>query len=198
MENDFLKETGLALKRAVLPFKVIAAVAFGSQVKGLASPSSDFDILIIAEGINPKRQRRGGEIAKIKKALPLLFLDLLLLTRDEAVSNFENHNPLFLDIAEEGVVIFDEDSFAEKLMVETREYIRQKGIRKLKDGWAFPVQQGVATPLSKVSNKDFSLAMLKDGEREPSSGGRDIGRDGAGGQSEQVSGHNWKQPLAAL
>jgi hypothetical protein len=38
-------------------------------------------------------------------------LDLLLLTKGEVISNFENHNPLFLDIAAEGVVIFDEDSF---------------------------------------------------------------------------------------
>ncbi|MBT9170595.1 MAG: hypothetical protein DDT18_00938 [Actinobacteria bacterium] len=54
--------------------------------------------------------------------------------------------------------------FCYNLMAETREYIRHKGIKKLKDGWAFPVQQGVATPLSKVSNRDFSVAMLKDGE----------------------------------
>lgn len=166
MENDFLKETGFALQRALLPFKVSAAVAFGSQVTGLASSFSDFDLLVVAEGINPRRHRRGEEIVEIKKALPILFLDLLLLTKSEAISNFANHNPLFLDIAEEGVVILDEGNFVENLMSETREYIRQKGIKKLTDGWAFPVQQGQATPLSKVSNKDFSLAMLKDGERD--------------------------------
>jgi len=166
MENDFLKETGAALTNAFLPFKINAIVAFGSQVKGLASLFSDLDLLVVAEGINPKRQRRGEEILEIKKARPALFLDLLLLTKSETVSNFENHNPLFLDIAEEGVVIFDEDNFVGNLMAETREYVRQKGIKKLKDGWAFPVQKGRATYLSKVSNKDFSLAMLQDGERD--------------------------------
>jgi HEPN domain-containing protein/predicted nucleotidyltransferase len=166
VKDSFLKETGFVLKEAMLRFRVIAAVAFGSQVKGLASSFSDIDLLVVAEGINPKRHRRGEEIAEIKQALPALFLDLLLLTRGEAISNFENHNPLFLDIACEGVVILDEDSFVENLMAETREYIRQKGIKKLEGGWAFPVQQGVATPLSKVSNEDFALAMLKDGERD--------------------------------
>ncbi len=30
----------------------------------------------------------------------------------------------------------------------------------------FPVEQGKPTPLSKVTNEDFSRAMLKDGERD--------------------------------
>jgi len=166
MENSSLPETGSALEKASLTFRVVAAVAFGSQVKGLASPSSDLDILVIAEGLNPKRHRRGNEAIEIKKAIPACILDLLLLTKDEAISNFTNHNPLFLDIAEEGIVLFDKDDFVELLMSETREYIREKGIIRLGDGWAFPVQQGIATPLSRVSNKDFSLAMLKDGERD--------------------------------
>jgi hypothetical protein len=33
---------------------------------------------------------------------PKIPLDVLLLTQEEVVSNFRNHNPLFLDIAEEG------------------------------------------------------------------------------------------------
>ncbi|GFP25476.1 hypothetical protein HKBW3S43_00642 [Candidatus Hakubella thermalkaliphila] len=166
MDKDFVKEIGVALKKAPLPFKIISGVAFGSRVKDRVTSYSDFDILIVAEGINPKRHRRGEEIVLIKKTLPALPLDILLLTKGEVLSNFENHNPLFLDIAEEGVIIFDKDSFVESLMAETREYIRHKGIKKLKDGWAFPVQPGRATFLSKVSNKDFSLAMLKDGERD--------------------------------
>ncbi len=166
MDNDFVKEIGVALKKAPLPFKIISAVTFGSRVKDRATSYSDFDILIVAEGINPKRHRRGQEIVLIKRSLPALPFDILLLTKGEVISNFENHNPLFLDIAEEGVIIFDKDSFVESLMAETREYIRHKGIKKLKDGWAFPAQQGTATFLSKVSNRDFSLAMLKDGERD--------------------------------
>ena len=149
MENTFFLKTGFALERALLNIKVIAAVAFGSQAKGLASPSSDIDLLIVAEGLNPKRHRRREEVLEIKKVLPACSLDLLLFTRDEVISNFANHNPLFLDIAEEGLVLFDKEGFVEALMAETREYIRDKGIVKLVDGWAFPVRQGGATPLSK-------------------------------------------------
>jgi HEPN domain-containing protein/predicted nucleotidyltransferase len=166
MKDLSLSEMGFALRTAPLRFKVIAAVVFGSQVKGLASPSSDIDVLIVAEGINPRRHRRGAEIVAIKHALPGPHLDLLLLNREETVSNFANHNPLFLDIAEEGVVILDEAGFVEKLIADTREYVKRRGIKRVSDGWVFPVRPGVATPLSKVSNRDFALAMLNDAERD--------------------------------
>jgi HEPN domain-containing protein/predicted nucleotidyltransferase len=166
MKDLSLSEMGFALRTAPLRFKVIAVVVFGSQVKGLASPSSDIDVLVVAEGINPRRHRRGEEIVAIKHALPGPHLDLLLLNREETVSNFANHNPLFLDIAEEGVVILDEAGFVEKLIADTREYVKRRGIKRVSDGWVFPVRPGVATPLSKVSNRDFALAMLNDAERD--------------------------------
>ncbi len=39
--------------------------------------------------------------------MPDFAVDILLLTPDEAHHNFLNHNPLFLDIAEEGIILFD-------------------------------------------------------------------------------------------
>lgn len=155
-----------SLEISHLSFKLLGVVVFGSSARGEATPHSDIDILIVAEGINPKRHRRGEEILQIKKILPPVPLDILLLSPDEAVSNFENHNPLFLDIAEEGIIIYDPEGFLKKLMGETTEYVRARGIEKVRGGWNFPVQYGVATYLSQVSNQDFSLAMLKDGERD--------------------------------
>ena len=52
------------------------------------------------------------------------------------------------------------------LIDETKDYIKARGIRRLKGGWEFPAKQGVATYLSRISNKDFAGAMLKDGERD--------------------------------
>jgi hypothetical protein len=93
-------------------------------------------------------------------------LDILLLTPQEVESNFRNHNPLFLDIAEEGLVLVDDHGWLENLLAETRDYVRQRGIKKTENGWVFPVERGVLTSLSQVSNRDFSLAMLRAGERD--------------------------------
>jgi hypothetical protein len=91
--------------------------------------------LVVAKGIHPRKNRRGKEIAAIKNelSLKLPLLDILLLTPEECISNFKNHNPLFLDISEEGIILFDKD-FINHLIKETREYISIKGIEKLDEG----------------------------------------------------------------
>jgi HEPN domain-containing protein len=106
----------------------------------------------------------------LKRSLPGKPLDLLLLSPKEVISNFTNHNPLFLDIAEDGIIIKDKENFLSDLIKKTREYIQVKGIKRIKNGWQFPVVYRAATPLSSVSNKDFAEAMLKDGARDFSIG----------------------------
>lgn len=166
LNKDIYAEVKSALEKAQFPFFISGAVAFGSRAKGTETAYSDIDLLIVANGINPKRHRRGTEIVLIKRCLPALPFDILLLTRDEVVSNFKNHNPLFLDIAEEGLIILDRDGFLNGLIAETKEYIGQRGIKKIKNGWEFRVKKGVPTLLSRISNKDFSAAMLTDGQRD--------------------------------
>ena len=161
-----VEQIKLKLQSVVLPFNIVGAVLFGSKVKGTDTICSDTDIMIIADNINPKRQRRGFEITQIKRLFAGPPLDILLMTPKETVSNFKNHNPLFLDIAEEGIIIFDNDNFLYNLIKETKDYVKKCGIKRLNNGWEFPVKRGVLTYLSGVSNKEFSMAMLKDGERD--------------------------------
>ena len=164
--KGILTEIKAAIGKPKLPFDISGAVAFGSRVKERATPYSDFDLLIVADRINPKRHRRGDEIVLIKHLLPLIPFDILLLTPEEVISNFKNHNPLFLDIAEEGIILLDRDDILKTLIGETKKYIRARGINRLKDGWEFPAKKGGLIYLSKVSNKDFAIAMFRDGERD--------------------------------
>lgn len=159
-----------ALANTPFTFTISGVVLFGSQAKDRQKPGSDVDLLVAAENIHPKLHRRKKEIVELKRSLPGLALDVLLLTPAEVVSNFSNHNPLFLSIAEDGIIIEDKDDFLFDLMQKTREYIVFKGIERLRDGWRFPVAYRVATSLSSVSNKDFAAAMLKDGKRDFSIG----------------------------
>ena len=139
------------LKKAILrarkdlPFDLWGAILFGSHAKNEETEHSDLDLLVGAEGINPKLHRRGEEISLLRKKLPDLPFDILLLTPKEIISNFKNHNPLFLDIATEGVILFDNDSFLKKLVLETRKYIEERGIQKIDSGWQYPVKRGETT-----------------------------------------------------
>lgn len=157
----------IAKKLATSPVPVIAAVIYGSWARGQQTEDSDVDMLIISNAINPKKHKRGEEIACMKDWLSLgIPLDILLLTVDECISNFRNHNPLFLDIVLEGIILIDKGDFLKNLIEETLTYIRQKGIEKLSDGWRFPVLYRKPTFLSNVSNRDFAIVMLTDGERD--------------------------------
>ena len=153
-------------KKKSLPIDVKATVLFGSWAKGTETLDSDVDLLIVADNINPKRHKRGTEIGEIKRCLPGLALDILLHTKEEVISNFINHNPLFLDVAEDGKIILDDGEFLWNLISQTKDYVRQRDIKRFGDGWIFPVEKGRIAFLSRVSNKDFSQAMLKDGERD--------------------------------
>lgn len=156
---------------ATAPITIIEAAIYGSWAKGTQTQNSDLDILIISDGINPKKHKRGREIARIKESLSLGFpLDILLLTPDECISNFRNHNPLFLDIAWDGIILIDKNDLLKDVMEETKEYTIQRKIEKLVDGWKFPVLYRQATFLSEVSNRDFAVVMLTDGERDFSIG----------------------------
>ncbi len=149
------------------PINIKAAAIFGSLPKMKQNEDSDIDILLISDNVDPRRHKRGKEIAAIKEWLALdIPMDIVLLTTKECISNFRNHNPLFLDIAWEGIILLDEVDFLKSLVEETKAHILEKKIVKLEDGWIFPVPYRASALLSKVSNKEFAIAMLKDGERD--------------------------------
>ena len=154
------------LRAASFSFDLRGAVLFGSQAAGDASDESDIDLLVIACGIPLQRQRRSKEILAIKRLFPGLPLDILLMTPEEAQNNFRNHNPLFFDIAEDGVILFDPEGALQAAMQETRRYIRERGIERLGDGWRFPATRGAPTYLSRISNKEFARGMLQDAGRD--------------------------------
>lgn len=146
MDDAVLITIREALEKSGFP-EVVGAVIFGSRAKETATAFSDIDLLVLCNGINIKRHRRGGEITAIKKHLPELPIDILLLTPQEVELNFRNHNPLFLDIAEEGIILIDDQGWLQRMMEETLNYIKQRGIRKTDHGWVFPVTRGAPTYL---------------------------------------------------
>lgn len=161
----------LSSKLQELSHDIIASVLFGSWARGEAKEGSDIDLLIVSDNVHRKRQKRSQDILRIKKELALpLPLDILLVTQEECLENFRSHNPLFLDIACDGIILFDPKGFLRTLFEETRAYIQEKGLVRLPDGWRFPARYREATPLSQVTNKDFARAMLCDGQRDFVSG----------------------------
>ena len=172
MEPDLIGQIGDKLQEARLSFEVIGSVIFGSFAGGKATGESDLDLLVVGLGLPEKLHRRARQIAEIKRTLPDLPLDVSLLTQEETFCNFANHNPLFLDIAEDGILLFDRDGTLAEAMQETRQYVRERGITRIDGGWRFPVEPGVPTYLSRVSTQDFARGRVIDSTRDLAIGRR--------------------------
>src|SRR5574341_1513665 len=132
--------------------RVMGIAIFGSFVRG-KKDFRDIDILIVLEKINKSRIERIKDIVEIKRSLDLP-ADILLVSKEECIDNFRNHNPLFLDIATEGKIIYD-NGFLKDSINETRLDIKEKKIKKVSSRWIFPVKDRVPTPLSEITNKDW-------------------------------------------
>lgn len=155
------KITSAALKK--WGSEVVGIALFGSFVRG-KKDFRDIDALIVLEKIDKSRIERIKDIVELKRALDFP-ADILLVSKKECRDNFKNHNPLFLDIATEGEIIYDR-GFLDDLINETKLDIKEKKIKKVSSRWIFPVKDRVPTPLSEITNKDWANYWLEDSQRD--------------------------------
>jgi len=133
--------------------EVVSIVIYGSFVRG--GKYRDVDVFIVLEKIDKGRIERIKDITEIKRALNFP-ADILLVSKEECRDNFKSHNPLFLDIASEGRLIYDR-CLLEKLINEIKLEIQKNKIRKEFSRWEFPVKDRIPTPLSEITNKDWAM-----------------------------------------
>jgi HEPN domain-containing protein/predicted nucleotidyltransferase len=147
--------------------KIVSLAIFGSTARYENNMDSDIDILVVAEDIAKKRIHRIPDMVRIERELDLESpVDVLLVSKNECQSNFRNHNPLYLDIAFDAEIIYDDTGFLRGLIEETQEYVATHNIRRGVDSWSFPVKEHTVTKLSSITNKEWALTWLADGERD--------------------------------
>lgn len=97
---------------------VVSVTAFGSQVKGLARADSDFDFLIIADGLDNNPNVRLEQIASA--VTDILFktgvrISPLVLSREEAKQEAEISSPLLTSILSDYKTLHDPSKFTLEL-----------------------------------------------------------------------------------
>lgn len=123
-EREILEQAVEALRKA-LGNRLVAVVLFGSRARGDARPESDWDLLVIAEGLPENRFDR-----------QLLINGLLFGKCDGAVSvaartcrEFQSHVPsLYLDIALDGRILYDPAGYAAERLMTLRRLIGEAGL----------------------------------------------------------------------
>lgn len=111
--------------RAALGERLVAVVLFGSRARGDAHDGSDWDMLVIAEGLPESHFQRH---VYLKRLLPPGARgEVSLISRTAA--EFEANLPsLYLDIALDGRVLYDPDLYVTQRLATLKRIIRRKGL----------------------------------------------------------------------
>lgn len=136
IQEKLLEET-----RAFYGDRLVSLVVFGSVARGTYREDSDLDVLIIAERLPLGRMKRVEEFSSIEKKLePLIesmkkeglhtFISAIFKTPEEAMQG----SPLFLDLIEDAVILFDRDGFFAGILERFRKRLQELGARRIWKG----------------------------------------------------------------
>ncbi len=118
--------------------RLVSVVVFGSVARGTARRDSDLDILVIIEDLPRSRLERLAQYLRAEENIDPLLDKLLtegyavsitpiLKTRDEA----KKISPLYLDMTEDAVIVYDKDSFFENILLRLREELSKLGSERV-------------------------------------------------------------------
>jgi|SRR5581483_11138572 predicted nucleotidyltransferase len=112
-----------ALRRG-LGERLVAVVLFGSRARGDHRPESDWDLLVIAEGLPERPFHRQQLLNRLVSACRAP-VSVIARTRQE----FESHLPsLYLDIALDGRILYDPTGYAAQRLAHLRRLIEEAGL----------------------------------------------------------------------
>ena len=130
-----LKTCRLMIKK--LEHKLHSIVLYGSIARGTPSAFSDIDLLVIVDDIGNSIGERLDFIYSVIKESEVdidvlrnhnVFtnISILPLTKKEAMTFI----PIYLDITQDGIILFDKDDFFSRLMTKLTAVLNSAGVKK--------------------------------------------------------------------
>ena len=122
---------------------LVSLVLYGSRARGTHRDDSDIDVLVVIEGLPRDRAGRHAVLRPIKEAVdrehacamgrPAPHLAYIVKTPEEA----RHHPPLYLDMTEDAILVWDRDGFFAEVLERLRRRMAELGSRRvwLGDGW---------------------------------------------------------------
>ncbi len=118
--------------------KLISVIVYGSVARGDARRESDIDVLIVVEDLPKSRFERLSMYMKAEERIDYILNKLLdegyavtispiLKTREEAM----RISPLYLDMVEDAVIVYDREGFFEGILKRLRRRLRELGAERV-------------------------------------------------------------------
>lgn len=134
----YIVENLLNALQEVFGQALVSVIVFGSVARGDPRKDSDLDILIIVEDLpKPHFERLNLYMKAEEKLDPLLYelyekgyaisISPILKTKREA----EKITPLYLDMTEDAVIIYDKENFFERILTHLIEKMKELGSRRI-------------------------------------------------------------------
>ena len=129
-------------------YRFKACILFGSVARSVAHEKSDIDLLVVTKGLSKntvkRRSRIQSALAEVRNKLKR---DISIV--DFELGEFEDVTPLLINIAHDGVILYDKDREITELFNKIRKAIKKAGLVKYytpegKYGWRpdRPLRQG--------------------------------------------------------
>ncbi len=115
--------------RQTLGEDLIALVLFGSRARGDATPVSDWDILVIARDLPARHWDR---YRLLKAHLPPTWRGRVSLLAKTPAEFEAGLPPLYLDIALDGVILYDPTGYARTRLQALRRLLESKGLKRIR------------------------------------------------------------------
>jgi len=145
----------LGLLRNFFGDNLISAVVFGSVARGRADLGSDTDVILVASNMPRSLSERMGILANLlvefsktqtceelnRKGLNT-WVQFHPLTMEEA----ELHRPIYLDVVEDGIIIYDRNDFMKRVMEGFKSKLEALGAKRifLEDGsWYWDLKPSI-------------------------------------------------------
>jgi uncharacterized protein len=125
--------------RAAYGDRLVSFVVFGSVARGMPRPDSDLDVLLVIDSL-PARPARHQEFRSVEQCMAGVLAEARTAGLDTRLSPMilsraaaEYGVPPFIDMTEEGRILFDRDDFMSRRLTLMRRRMRQLGSRRV---WA--------------------------------------------------------------